>query len=176
MLFYLFCMFDDYGGTSHRNPESAGKSVVKTPYSQSSFSENDHRQVPIIPDDGGAKRGDPGGARGAHTTWWRGWTPRRTSRGCGCPGPPGSTPFRVLHPPVTLRHNTSSMESSAPLRGGNSRERKALRQGEICRGNSSLEEGDRSHRHRHQAGLHWDHHHHHLHRHLHRSTPFRCNN
>ena len=117
MLFYLFCMFDDYGGTSHRNPESAGKSVITTPYSQSSISKNDHRQVPIILDDRGAKRGDPGGARGAHTTWWCGWTPRRASRVCGCPGPPGATPFRVLHPPITLRHNTSSTESSAASTG-----------------------------------------------------------
>ena len=53
MLFYLFCMFDDYWRINHRSPESAGKSVVKTPYLRNSFSEDDHRQVPIIPDDGG---------------------------------------------------------------------------------------------------------------------------
>ena len=59
MLFYLFCMFDDYGGTNHQSPESAGKSVVKTPYSRSSISKNNHRQVPIIQDDGGSQKGGP---------------------------------------------------------------------------------------------------------------------
>ena len=117
MLFYLFCMFDDYGGTSHRNPESAGKSIVKTPYSRSYFSENDHRQVPIIQDDGGSQKGEPRWCpRGPHNLVAR-MDPRRTSRGCGCPGTLGSTPFRVLLPPVTLRRNTSSTESSAASTG-----------------------------------------------------------
>ena len=99
MLFYLFCMFDDYGGTSHRNPEPAGKSIVKAPYSRRSFSENNHRQVPIIPDDGGSQKGDPGGVYGAHTTWWRGWPSRRVSRWCGGPGTPGQPPFAYFYPP-----------------------------------------------------------------------------
>ena len=59
MLYYLFCMFDDYGRINHWSPESAGKSVVKTPYLRSSFSEDDHRQVAIIPDDGGSQKGKP---------------------------------------------------------------------------------------------------------------------
>ena len=57
MLFYLFCMFDDYGGINHRSPESAGKCVVKTPYLRRPFSDKNHRQVPIIQMTGGAKRG-----------------------------------------------------------------------------------------------------------------------
>ena len=56
MLFYLFFMFDDYGGINHRSLDSAGKSVIKTPYLRRPFSDENHREVPIIPDDGGAKR------------------------------------------------------------------------------------------------------------------------
>ena len=59
MLFYLFCMFDNYGRINHRSPESAGKSVDKTPYLRSSFSDENHRQVPIIPNDGGSQKGRP---------------------------------------------------------------------------------------------------------------------
>ena len=43
--------------------------------------------------------------------------PRRASRWCRGPGPPGSAPFRVLLPPVTLRRNTSSTKSSAASTG-----------------------------------------------------------
>ena len=59
MLFYLFCMFDDYERINHQSPESAGKSVVKTPYLRRPFSDENHRQVPIIPDDGGSQKGGP---------------------------------------------------------------------------------------------------------------------
>ena len=171
MLFYLFCMFDDYGGTSHRNPESAGKSVVKAPYSRSSFSENDHRQVPIIPDDEGTQvvpegPTQPSGVDGP---------PRRASRVCGCPGPPGSTPFRVLLPSVTLRRNTSSTKSSAASTGRKFAREKSSPTRSNLPGKFLPRGGRSSHRHHHQAGLHWDHHHHHLHRHLHRSTPFYYN-
>ena len=41
-----------------------------------------------------------------------------------------------------------------PPQGGNHRERKALRQGEICRGNSFPEGGNHRHRQHHHAGLH----------------------
>ena len=99
MLFYLFCMFDDYGGTSHRNPESAGKSVVKTPYLRSSSSEDNHRQVPIIPNDGGAKRGDLGGACGAHTTWRRGCPPGARAGGVVALAHRGQPPFVYFYPP-----------------------------------------------------------------------------
>ena len=111
-------MFDDYGGINHRSPESARKSVVKTPYLRSSFSDENHRQVPIIPYDGGSQKGRPRWcACGAHTTSQRGPTSRRASRWCGGPGPPGSAPFHVVLPPVTLRWNQSSTKSSATSTG-----------------------------------------------------------
>ena len=59
MLFYLFSMFDDYWKINHRSPESAGKSVVKTPYLRRPFSHENHREAPIIPDDGGSQKGGP---------------------------------------------------------------------------------------------------------------------
>ena len=117
MLFYLFCMFDDYGGINHRSPESAGKSVVKTPYLRSSFFEDNHRQFPIIPDDGGSQKGGPRWCLwGPHHLAAR-MAPWRASRWCRGPGPPGSAPFRALLPPVTLRRNTSSTKSSAASTG-----------------------------------------------------------
>ena len=93
-------MFDDCGGTSHRNPESAGKSIVKTPYSRSSFSENDHRQVPIIPNDGREPKGgtqvvpegptQPGGADG---------TPSARAGGVVALAHRGRPPFAYFYPP-----------------------------------------------------------------------------
>ena len=112
MLFYLFCMFDDYWRINHRSPESSGKSVVKTPYLRRSYSDKNDREAPIIPDDGGAKRGTqvapvgPTPTGGADAPW-------RASRWCRGPGPPGLAPFCILLPPVTLRYNQSSTESSA---------------------------------------------------------------
>ena len=100
---YLFCMFDDYGRTNHRSPESAGKSIIKTPYLRSSFYEDNHRQVPIIPDDGGSQKGGPRWCPwGPHHLKAR-MAPRRASRWCRGPGPPGLASFCVLLPPITLR-------------------------------------------------------------------------
>ena len=118
MLFYLFCMFDDYWRINHRSKESAGKSIVKTPYLRRSYSDEKHREAPIIPDDGGSQKGGPR---------WCLWGPHhlaarmpptwRASRWCHGPGPPGSAPFHVLLPPETLRHKPSSTKSSAASTG-----------------------------------------------------------
>ena len=118
-----------------------------------------------------------GGPPWAPTTWWRGQTVGRAATWCGGPGPPLSAPLCVLHPSETLRPEESSRKySAASTRRKNTRERKALRQGEICRENSFPEGGNCRHPHRHRAGLHRDHHHlHRHHHHPHRSTPFRCN-
>ena len=109
MLFYLFCMFDDYGRINHRSSESARKSVIKTPYLRSSFSEENYRQVPIIPDDGGSQKGGPR---------WCLWGPHHLAVRM----PPGAraggvAPFLILLPSVTLSRNTSSTESSAASTG-----------------------------------------------------------
>ena len=117
MLFYLFCMFDDYWRINHRSPESAGKSVVKTPYLRRPFSDEKNREVPIILDDGGSQKGGPRWCLwGPHHLAAR-MAPWRASRWCRGPGPPGPAPFRVLLPPVTLRRNTSSTKSSAASTG-----------------------------------------------------------
>ena len=93
MLFYLFCMFDDYEGTSHRNPESARKSVIKTPYLRSSFSDENHRQVPIIPDDGGSQKKEPRWVlRGPHNLVARMDPPAR-EQGVWLPWPTGVDPL-----------------------------------------------------------------------------------
>ena len=175
MLFHLFCMFDDYWRINCQSQNSAGKRTVKIPYFWRSVIRGKHPEVSILSDAGGSQKGrlrwatkgphhamarPPPGPR-HHVVWW----PWPTTAGA---------PLRTSSPrnPKTGR---TIEEIFRRLDGTeNNRERKALWQGEICRGNSFPEGGNHRHRHRHRAGLHWDHHHHHLH-HLHRSTPFRCN-
>ena len=66
MLFYLFFMFDDYWRINHRSQNSVGKSTIKTPILRRSVFDGKHSEAPIIPDDGGAKRGAKVGPRGPH--------------------------------------------------------------------------------------------------------------
>ena len=104
------------------------------------------------------KRGGKGGPPWAHTMPWRGHLLGRAATWCGGPGPPHPVPLRVLHTTETLRHREPSRKySAASTRRKNHRERKALRQGEICRGNSFPEGGNRRHRPRHCHGLHRKH-------------------
>ena len=117
MLFYLFCMFDDYWRINHWSPESARKNIVKTLYLRRLFSDENHHQVPIIPDDGGSQKGGTRwGLWGPHHLAARMDPPAREQVVSG-PWPTGVSPFRVLLPPVTLRHNTSSTKSSAASTG-----------------------------------------------------------
>ena len=92
------------------------------------------------------------------------------------PGSPPAPPFDVYHPfDLKIMEDASKKYSTAASGAETTEREKALRQGEICRGNSFPERGDRRHHHRH--GLHRDHHQHHPHRqhhHTHSSTPFRC--
>ena len=59
MLFYRFCVFDDFLRINHWSQISAGKSTIKTPYLRRPFSDGNHRLVPIIPDDRGSQKGGP---------------------------------------------------------------------------------------------------------------------
>ena len=59
MLFYLVCMFDDYWRINHRSRNSPGKRIIKKPNLRRSYSDEKHREAPIIPDDGGSQKGRP---------------------------------------------------------------------------------------------------------------------
>ena len=137
MLFYLFCMFHHYWRIIHRSQDSAGKSIVKIRYFWSSAIRGKYTEASILSDDGGSQKGRP--------RW-------------ATVGPPHT----VARPPMLPRHHmgrrprptsavapsrTSSSRNpktrgiiedrqSRLLEAENTRERKALRQGEICRGNS----------------------------------------
>ena len=179
MLFHLFCMFYNYWRINCWSQNSARKRTVKIPYFCRSALSGEHREVPISPEYGGSQKGSQRWAtRGPHlvVAWahpWprlhRVWEPSPTT---------GSPPSRTSSPRNPKTQGIIEEIFHCLHEAKNNRERKALRQGEICRGNSFPEGGNHRHRHRHQAGLHWDHHHHHLHRrhhHLPSSTPFCCN-
>ena len=101
----------------------------------------------------------PPGGRGARPTPW----PRR---GPAWPlWPTSGAPLRWYTPSWPKNHEDGlRIIFPPPLRGRKQRERKALRQGEICRGNFPSGGANHSHRHRHRSKLHRDHHLHHLHR------------
>ena len=157
-------MFDDYWELSFRSQVSAGKSVVKSAYQRNSKNHETNSGGLIMSDAGGSQKGRQRWAtrgphhRAARPPWSRRgrvWGPWPTS---------GAPPSRTSSPrnPKTRRVGEKIFRR---LHEAETTEReKALRQGEICRGNSFPEGGNRRHRHRHRAGLHWDHHHNHLHR------------
>ena len=117
MLFYLFCMFDDYEGINHRSLESVGKSVVNTPYLRRPFSDENHRQVPIITDDGGSQKGGPRWCLwGPHHLVARVHPPAHKQGVC-LPWPTKVGPLSRTSTLVTLRHYTSSTKSSAASTG-----------------------------------------------------------
>ena len=112
----------------------------------------------------GARRRELDGPPWAQTMPRRGPQPGRAWGWSGRPGPPLTPPFRVYHPHGNLRSGGRQREEfRRRYEAENTRERKALRQAEICWGKLPPGGGDRRHRHRHHAGLHQDHHHHHLH-------------
>ena len=180
MLFHLFCMFYNYWRIVHRSQNSAGKRSVKIPYLRRSALPGNYRKVPILPEDGESQKGSrrratmgPHHAQARAHLWPRLGVVRR-------PWPTSGVPLRRTSSPRNPKTRRIIEGIFRRLCGTkNNRERKALRQGEICRGNSFPEGGKHRHRHRHRAGLHRDHHHHHHlhhhHHHLHSSTPFRCN-
>ena len=67
MLFYLFCMFDDFWRINHRSQNSAGKNTVKTPYLRRSTIDEKHPEALILPDDEGSQERRPRwGSTGSH--------------------------------------------------------------------------------------------------------------
>ena len=141
--FVLFCMFDEYWKINCRSQISAGKSNVKALYFSSTKNISEKTDVPILSEDGLSQKGRLRWARrGPHHPWARG-PPWPALARCGAPGPPQALPLRVLHPPETLRHGESVRKYSAASTRRKQQREKALRQGEICRGNS-FPEGGRS--------------------------------
>lgn len=174
MLFYLFCMFHYYWRIIHRSQKSDGKGIVWTPYFWRSAVRGKYAEGLIFPDDGASQKGRP--RRAAMGPPHRPARPPLPPRRHMVRGP--TTPSAIALSRTTSPRNPKVGENIEDshrrlLEAENTREKRALRQAEICRGNSLPEGGNRRHRHRHRAGLHWDHHHHHLHhwhRHLHRCT------
>ena len=171
-------MFDDHWIINCRSQISAGKSNVKALYFWSTKNISEKTNVPILSEDGLSQKGRLRWARrGPHHPWARGPPWPRPSQ-VWCPWPTsGAPPSRTSSPrnpktrgvPEKIFHRLHEAETTA--------REKALRQGEICRGNSFPEGEDHRHPHRHRVGLHRDHHHHlHRHHHHHRCTiSFRCN-
>ena len=170
MIFYLFCMFHHYWRIIHRSQDSAGKSVVRIQYFWRSKILEKYTEAAILSDDGGSQKGSRRRAtKGPHHgqarphPWPRLPMVRR-------PWPTSGAPLLRTLPLRNPKTRGIIEESFRCLCGTeNNRERKALRQGEICRGNSFPEGGKHRHHHRHRAGLHRDHHRHHLHHHRHPS-------
>ena len=110
--------------------------------------------------------------------YFAGWQEKPEKGPPGGPGSPPVLPFRVYDlSDLKIIGYDSKKYSAAASRTETTEREKALRQGEICWGNSFLEKEDRRHRHRQRHELHRDHHQHHPHRqhhHPHSSTPFRC--
>ena len=167
-------MFDDFDGVCRRSWNSAGKVAIKTPLCGRSIKSAKILETPIFQDDERSQKEGAGWATmGPDHAQARapGW-PR-----LGVVWPPWPTSSdaltRISSPRKPKTRGATRNIFCRRCEAENTRERKALRQREICRGDSFPEGGNRRHRHRHRAGLHWDHYHHHLHhrhRHLHRCT------
>ena len=99
MLFYLFCMFDDYGGTNHRSPESAEKASSRHHIYETPFLKTIIDKFLLFQMMGEAKRGDPGGACEAYTTWQRGCPPGVRAGGVMALAYRGQPPFVYFYPP-----------------------------------------------------------------------------
>ena len=172
-------MFDDHWIINCRSQISAGKNNVKALYFWSTKNISEKTDVPILSEDGLSQKGRLRWARrGPHHPWARGppwprpgqvWRPWPTS---------GAPPSRTSSPRNPKTRGVPEKIFRRLHEAETTEREKALRQGEICRGNSLPEGGDRRHPHRHRARLHRDHHHHHLHRHHHHhrcTISFRCN-
>ena len=166
MLFHLFCMLDDFWRMNCQSQDSDGKSGVQMQYSRRSENSRKYMEIPIFPEDEGCQKGERRWATGGPHHPLAQATLGRATRWCGHPGPPLDQLFGVYIPHETLRLGVRPQkDSTASTRRKTAKRERALRQAEICRGNSVPERGDCRHQHHHQAGLHryHDHHHHHHH-------------
>jgi len=147
-------MFDDHWIINCRSQISAGKSNVKALYFWSTKNISEKTDVPILSEDGLSQKGRLRWARrGPHHPWARGPPWPRPGQ-VWCPWPTSGAPPSRTSSPRNPKTRGVREKIFRRLHEAETTEReKALRQGEICRGNSFPEGGD--------------HHHHHLHRHHH---------
>ena len=142
MLFHLFCMFDDYWRINCRSQDSAGKRTVKIQYFGRSIIPRKYTEVHILSEDPGSQKESRRGATGGpHHPQARAsprprlgmvWPPWPTT-------PCASSRISSSRKPKTRRATKNIFGHRCEVE--NTRERKALRQREICRGNPFPEGG-----------------------------------
>ena len=173
MLFHLFCMFHHYWRIKHRSQDSAGKSTVRMQYFGRSTIDGNIPKLLFFRMMEPAKRGGRGGPPWPPPIGRRGHQAWHAAMWGGGPRPPSAIALSRTSSPENPKVRGIIEDRHSRLCGAeNTREKRALRQAEICRGKFPPGGGNRRHRHRHRAGLHWDHHHHlhHRHHHVHRCT------
>ena len=99
MLFYLFCMFDDYGGTNHRSSESAGKSVPRHHIYESPFRKTIIDKFLLSQMTGEPKGGAKVGPQGPTPCGGTATPPGARTRGVAALAHQGSLPFAYIIPP-----------------------------------------------------------------------------
>src|SRR3954451_21124510 len=147
MLFPLFCMYDDYEGNTCRSQILMEKAPsIHHIYEDQKLREKLfygvlHQKTEI------ARRRRPGGPQGAHTCPRRGGT---SWARLGRVWPPWPTSGRATSRTSSPRWENPKNRPSEEFRGrcgtGNTREKRSLRQEEICRGNSSRRGSNHRHR------------------------------
>ena len=142
MLFHLFCMFHDYWRIAHRSQDSAGKSTVRMQYFGRSTVDGNYTENPIFPEDGGSQKGSRGGPPWPPLIGQRGPCPGRAAMWGGGPQPPlASSPSRTSSSRKPKLRRIVAKSHSRLCGAENTRDKRALRQAEIRRGNS-LPEGE----------------------------------
>ena len=130
-------MFDDFDGIYCRSWNSAGNRAIKIQYFRRAIIPRKYVEVPIFPDDGRSQKERPGWATmgpdkaQARAPCW----PR-----LGCVWSPWATPdgdlWRISSPREPKVGGRRREVFRRRYEAENTRERKALRQTGICRGNS----------------------------------------
>ena len=140
MLFYLFCMFDDYWRINHQSRNSAGKASSRHQYYKDQLLTKNIPKLLLSQMTEGAKRGGQGWDPGAHTMWWRGPPPDAPPRGVASLAHHGRSPFAYVIPrnPKTRK---SIHEKFRRLHGAETREREKLSRGRNLLGKFLPREG-----------------------------------
>ena len=142
MLFHLFCMLHDYWRIAHRSQDSAGKSTVRMQYFGRSAIDRNYTENLIFPEDGDSQKEEPRRAAMGPPIGRRGPRPGRAALWGGGPQPPlASSPSRTSSPRKPKLRGRIARSHSRLCGAENTREKRALRQAQICRGNS-LPEGE----------------------------------